>query len=321
MLWKEVSLAEWEHARALLRARPERTDEGAAFDDAGPIRFTRACALTSDASNGRRAMTSWQRRRGSSLRALSKMSAAPAAYGLLQGFTPPRLVAVRSLGAFMSRVVLVVFVAVSAFSRTAFAQETTDPERLTAPRQAVLVRVGNAWFAPSGGLSYERLVSPHLALVVGADAFFASDNTSSHAGGSAEVGARWYFFDRPLSGPWLGVSLTGGVSEQVRLWSTGLVGRGDGGLSCIISAGGLPACPPPDELAARQLEAGGRLLVGWTFRFDNRITLQLAAGPSGSVTRTRFLITSAVGTTSEPHEPTMSTSVRLTAFAAVGVAL
>jgi hypothetical protein len=99
----------------------------------------------------------------------------------------------------MSRPALAFFVAT--IVRTAAAQEVTEPEHVFAPKQAVLVRVGVASSSPGGGLSYERMVNRHLALVVGADAELVRAEEYSRAGGWGELGARWYFFDRPLSGP------------------------------------------------------------------------------------------------------------------------
>jgi hypothetical protein len=69
-----------------------------------------------------------------------------------------------------------------------------------------------------------------------------------------------------------------------------------------------------------ELSVGGRLLLGWTFRFDNRLTVQLAAGPSGSVSRTRHVLTSDV-VVNDASSPSIAGGFGLTAFAALGVAL
>lgn len=216
----------------------------------------------------------------------------------------------------MSRLSLAV--AVFTFTHAALAQETSEPETMAAPKQAVLVRVGVSSVSPGGGVSFERLVSLHLAIVVGADGSFLREDTWSQTGGSGELGARWYFFERPLSGPWLGVSLTGGGAESVRQSTVGLGGLG--GLNGVGGLGGLSGAIPA-EFTTRQLSVGGRLLAGWTFRFDNRLTVQLAAGPSASMTHSRTSMTTELGGTIDTFTPTVGTRVGLTAFAALGVAL
>ncbi|MDX2013407.1 MAG: hypothetical protein SFW67_24665 [Myxococcaceae bacterium] len=221
----------------------------------------------------------------------------------------------------MARLSLALAVAVCTLTHAALAQEASDPEIVAAPKQAVLVRVGVSSLSPGGGLSFERLVSPHLAIVVGADGSFRREDTWSRVGGSGELGARWYFFDRPLSGPWLGVSVTGGGEESVRQSTVGLGGLGGlGGLNGVGGRGGLSGLAPA-TFTTRQLELGGRLLAGWTFRFDNRLTVQLAAGPSASVTNSRTSMTTEFGGTFDTFTPSIGTSVGLTAFAALGVAL
>ncbi|MCU0695100.1 MAG: hypothetical protein MUC96_01075 [Myxococcaceae bacterium] len=209
-------------------------------------------------------------------------------------------------------------IVVALFTSTALAQETNAPETEWAPKQALLARVGVASMSPGGGVSFERLVSQHLAIVVGVDGSFVQEDTWSRAGGSGEVGARWYFFDRPLSGPWLGLSLTGGASESTRQSTLGL-----GGLGGLNGGGGLGGSSGTTqaEFTTRQLQLGGQLLVGWTFRFDNRLTIQLAAGPSGQVTRSRHLVTTELGGTTDTVAPTTGARVGLTGFVALGVAL
>jgi hypothetical protein len=216
----------------------------------------------------------------------------------------------------MTRPALTVIAAL--FALTAAAQDVAAPDVTADPKQVLLVRVGVGQSLSGPGVSYERLLSKHLAVLVGADASLSRTEGFSCTGGSGELGARWYFFDRPLAGPWVGLSLTGGASESSsRQLALGGLG-GLGGLTGVGGLGGLSGVPT--EWTHRTLAVGGRLLVGWTFRFDNRLTVQLAAGPSGGLSRTRSTLTTEFGS-SDAFTPTLAGSVGLTAFAALGVAL
>lgn len=203
----------------------------------------------------------------------------------------------------MSR--LVVF-AVSCFAQVAAAEEAivAGEAEEEAPRQALLAKLAVGEFTNGPGLSFERLTSPHLAVVVGVDARADWFKSGTRLAGRGELGARWYFFERPLSGPWVGLHFALGASRSEPTY-----------FGSMTSNGGVTS--EPILMTATSLTLAGRLLVGWTFRFGNRLTVQLAAGPTGGVTRTAhaFNVPYIIS-----NGPTDTQTLGFTAQCGVGVA-
>lgn len=207
-------------------------------------------------------------------------------------------------------------------STLAHADVVLDAASASSPKQLALVRVGLSNTDTLAGLSYERTVHPQLALVVAADAgLFRRERLSSFASISGELGARWYFSKRPLSGPWFGLSVPLGYSQTTT--SRGQVVGSPGGLCGLGGLGGLGGVGGlSTDLTTTHLSVGRRLLLGWTFRFDNGLTFQAAAGPTGTLTRsTTTLVPAAPGAGALPApEPEVSGGIGLTAFVALGAA-
>jgi hypothetical protein len=188
-----------------------------------------------------------------------------------------------------------------------------EGEAPPSPKQVVLVRVGLSTVSPSGGVAYERWLAPHLTVLLGADGELYRDGTFSRDGISGELGARWYFGQTPLSGAWLGLSVPLGLSQHTTESGIGALG----GLSGLGGLGGLGGLAPTTAVTTSAF-IGARLLLGWTFRFDNGLTLQAAAGPTGTVSQSTVFVVPAPAV-SQPFQPPPSFSGRLGLMASVAL--